>query len=80
MAQDEIPAFEKPDELSRTGTMSLLRSYALGVIQKKTRDAIKESQGDVSEGALPETPTLPAQGKTPLSPFKDPEEYQEEEI
>ena len=76
MAQDEIPAFEKPDELSRTGTMSLLRSYALGVIQKKTRDAMKESQGDASE----ETPTLPAQGETPLSPFSDPEEYQEEEI
>ena len=82
MARDEIPPFEKPDELTAPDAMSLLRSYALGEIQKRTREAMKPSQIDVSEGALPEAPPPPGQEEQPVpttDPFANPYEYEEEE-
>jgi hypothetical protein len=82
MAADEIPPFEKPDELTAPDTLSLLRSYALGQIQKRTREAMKPSQQDLSEGALPEAPPPPGQEEQPVrptNPFPNPYEYDEEE-
>lgn len=79
MAQDEIPPFEKPDELMAPDVDSLLRSYALGTIQKRTREAMKPSQIDVNEGAVPEPNPLPEGDIQVKNVFPDPYEYEEEE-
>ena len=78
MAQDEILPFEKPDETPPGDALSLIRKYAIGQIQKGTRDAMKPSRIDESEGALPEA-SPPPKGGGPENPFQDPYEYKEEE-
>ena len=80
MAADEAPPILKPDDLTPETALSMLRSYALGEIQRRTREAMEPSQIDLSEGALPEAPPPPQQ--EPLDetlPIQNPAEYQEEE-
>ena len=80
MAADEAPPIMKPDELTPETALSMLRSYALGKIQRRTREAMKPSQLDVSEGALPEAPPPPEQEPFDETlPLQNPAEYQEEE-
>ena len=80
MAADEAPPIMKPDELTPETALSMLRSYALGKIQRRTREAMKPSQTDVSEGALPEAPPPPDQVPVDETlPIQNPEDYQEEE-
>tara|TARA_R100001082_G_scaffold81868_1_gene48791 strand:- start:4631 stop:4873 length:243 start_codon:yes stop_codon:yes gene_type:complete len=79
MAQDEIPPFEKPDELTSEDALSRLRKYALGEIQKRTREAMRPSQIEVSEGAIPQPNPLPEGDIEVEDPFESPYEYFEDE-
>ena len=61
MAADEAPPIMKPDDLTPETALSMLRSYALGQIQRRTREAMEPSRVDLMKAHCRRAPPPPQQ-------------------